>query len=129
MAKPVVGGVLGIIVLGETLEAGGWEWLVLAVTVVVVATVGLAPAARPPPCRPVPGVTCTPPTGRKRRPKLDRLTRHSSPSSCKPMTYWMMTAGETCGMSLSEPTFASCTAARNRSVGATGPEIGSAGAK
>jgi hypothetical protein len=44
VAKPVVGGILGIIVLGETLEAGGWEWFVLAVTLVVViaATVGLA---------------------------------------------------------------------------------------
>ncbi|GFG97329.1 DMT family transporter [Mycobacterium timonense] len=44
VAKPVVGGVLGIVVLGETLAAGGWEWFVLAVTtvVVIVATVGLA---------------------------------------------------------------------------------------
>lgn len=44
VAKPVVGGILGIIVLSETLEAGGWEWLVLAATlvVVIVATVGLA---------------------------------------------------------------------------------------
>ncbi len=44
VAKPVVGGVLGIIVLGETLAAGGWEWFVLAATAVVVtvATVGLA---------------------------------------------------------------------------------------
>lgn len=44
VAKPVVGGVLGILVLGETLAAGGWEWFVLAVTlvVVIVATVGLA---------------------------------------------------------------------------------------
>jgi hypothetical protein len=40
----VVGGVLGIVVLGETLAAGGWDWVVLAVTaaVVIVATVGLA---------------------------------------------------------------------------------------
>lgn len=44
VAKPVVGGVLGIVVLRETLEAGGWEWFVLAATLVVViaATVGLA---------------------------------------------------------------------------------------
>ncbi|WP_406816721.1 DMT family transporter [Mycobacterium sp. M23085] len=44
VAKPVVGGILGIIVLAETLEAGGWDWVVLAVTlvVVIVATVGLA---------------------------------------------------------------------------------------
>lgn len=44
VAKPVVGGILGIVVLAETLEAGGWEWVVLAVTlvVVIVATVGLA---------------------------------------------------------------------------------------
>lgn len=44
VAKPVVGGILGIIVLRETLEAGGWEWFVLAATlvVVIVATVGLA---------------------------------------------------------------------------------------
>lgn len=44
VAKPVVGGILGIVVLGETLAAGGWEWFVLAVTavVVIVATVGLA---------------------------------------------------------------------------------------
>ncbi|OBB92103.1 DMT family transporter [Mycobacterium sp. 852002-40037_SCH5390672] len=44
VAKPVVGGVLGIIVLGETLETAGWEWFVLAATavVVIVATVGLA---------------------------------------------------------------------------------------
>ena len=44
VAKPVVGGVLGIVVLGETLEAGGWEWFVIAVTtvVVIIATVGLA---------------------------------------------------------------------------------------
>lgn len=44
VAKPVVGGILGITVLGETLEAGGGEWLVLAVAavIVLVATVGLA---------------------------------------------------------------------------------------
>ena len=36
MAKPVVGGVLGVVVLSETLEAGGWEWFVLAATLVVV---------------------------------------------------------------------------------------------
>ncbi|EUA39892.1 dehydrogenase domain protein [Mycobacterium avium subsp. avium 2285 (R)] len=55
VAKPVVGGILGIIVLRETLVAGGWEWVVLAVTavVVIVATVGLA-AVRPRPCRPAP---------------------------------------------------------------------------
>lgn len=44
VAKPVVGGILGIIVLQETLAAGGWEWFVLAGTlvVVIVATIGLA---------------------------------------------------------------------------------------
>lgn len=44
VAKPVVGGVLGIAVLGETLMAGGPEWIVLALVavVVIVATVGLA---------------------------------------------------------------------------------------
>ncbi len=44
VAKPVVGGVLGVLVLRETLEAGGGEWFVLAVAavVVIVATVGLA---------------------------------------------------------------------------------------
>jgi drug/metabolite transporter (DMT)-like permease len=44
VAKPVVGGVLGVVVLRETLDAGGTEWFVLAVAavVVIVATVGLA---------------------------------------------------------------------------------------
>lgn len=44
VAKPVVGGVLGIAVLGETLVAGGPEWIVLALVAVavIVATVGLA---------------------------------------------------------------------------------------
>lgn len=44
VAKPVVGGILGIVVLAETLAAGGWEWFVLAATlvVVIVATIGLA---------------------------------------------------------------------------------------
>ncbi len=44
VAKPVVGGILGIVVLGETLAASGFEWIALAVTavVVIVATVGLA---------------------------------------------------------------------------------------
>jgi nitrate reductase NapE component len=44
VAKPVVGGILGIVVLGETLVAGGWEWFVIPVTAVLVfvATVGLA---------------------------------------------------------------------------------------
>jgi hypothetical protein len=44
VAKPVVGGVLGVVVLRETLEAGGRDWFVLAVAavVVIVATVGLA---------------------------------------------------------------------------------------
>ena len=43
-AKPIVGAVLGITVLGETLDAHGTEWLVLAVAaaLVIVATVGLA---------------------------------------------------------------------------------------
>ncbi len=44
VAKPVVGGVLGVLVLEETLRADGTEWFVLAVAavVVIVATVGLA---------------------------------------------------------------------------------------
>jgi hypothetical protein len=44
IAKPVVGAVLGITVLEETLNADGTEWFVLAAAVVVVifATVGLA---------------------------------------------------------------------------------------
>jgi hypothetical protein len=44
VAKPVVGGALGIIVLGETLAAGGTEWFVLTVAAmaVIIATVGLA---------------------------------------------------------------------------------------
>jgi len=44
VAKPGVGGMLRVIVLRETLEAGGREWFVLAVAavVVIVATVGLA---------------------------------------------------------------------------------------
>lgn len=44
VAKPVVAGVLGVAVLGETLNAGGTQWLVLAVAaaVVIAATVGLA---------------------------------------------------------------------------------------
>ncbi|OBG39003.1 hypothetical protein A5672_15650 [Mycobacterium alsense] len=43
-AKPLVGGILGIVVLGETVVAGGSEWFVLALATVVVfvATVGLA---------------------------------------------------------------------------------------
>ncbi|MDT5222962.1 MAG: hypothetical protein QOG19_369 [Mycobacterium sp.] len=44
VAKPTVAAVLGITVLGETLEAHGPEWIVLiaAVVMVVVATVALA---------------------------------------------------------------------------------------
>ncbi|HYB37235.1 MAG TPA: DMT family transporter [Mycobacterium sp.] len=44
VAKPVVASVLGVIVLGETLNADGTEWfvLVVAAVVVIVATVGLA---------------------------------------------------------------------------------------
>jgi len=44
VAKPVVAGVLGVTVLGETLRADGTEWFVLAVAaaVVIAATVGLA---------------------------------------------------------------------------------------
>lgn len=43
-AKPVVGGVLGVLVLEETVRADGTQWFVLAVAavVVIVATVGLA---------------------------------------------------------------------------------------
>ncbi len=44
VAKPVVGGVLGVTVLEETVRANGPEWFVLAAAavVVIVATVGLA---------------------------------------------------------------------------------------
>ncbi len=44
VAKPIIGGVLGVVVLGETLIAGGGEWFVLAAAaaLVIVATVGLA---------------------------------------------------------------------------------------
>jgi hypothetical protein len=44
VAKPVVGGVLGILVLEETLRTNGFGWFVLAAAaaVVLVATVGLA---------------------------------------------------------------------------------------
>jgi drug/metabolite transporter (DMT)-like permease len=44
VAKPVVAGVLGVTVLGETLRADGIQWFVLVVAAVVViaATVGLA---------------------------------------------------------------------------------------
>jgi hypothetical protein len=44
VAKPVVGGVLGVTLLSETLEADGPEWFVLAAAAAVVigATVGLA---------------------------------------------------------------------------------------
>jgi hypothetical protein len=44
VAKPVVGGVLGVVVLEETVRADGTQWFVLvaAAVVVIVATVGLA---------------------------------------------------------------------------------------
>ena len=44
VAKPVVAGVLGVAVLGETLNADGTQWLLLAVAAaaVIAATVGLA---------------------------------------------------------------------------------------
>jgi hypothetical protein len=44
VAKPVVGGVLGVVVLEETVRADGTQWFVLAAAavVVIVATVGLA---------------------------------------------------------------------------------------
>jgi drug/metabolite transporter (DMT)-like permease len=44
VAEPVVGSVLGIVVLGETLRPGdaGWLTLIVAVAVMVVATVALA---------------------------------------------------------------------------------------
>jgi hypothetical protein len=44
VAKPVVASVLGVTLLGETLNADGTEWFVLvaAAVVVIVATVGLA---------------------------------------------------------------------------------------
>jgi threonine/homoserine efflux transporter RhtA len=44
VAEPVVGSVLGIVVLGETLRPGdaGWLTLAVAVAVMVAATVALA---------------------------------------------------------------------------------------
>jgi len=44
VAKPIIGGVLGVVVLGETLIASGGEWFALAAAaaLVIVATVGLA---------------------------------------------------------------------------------------
>ncbi len=44
VAKPVVAGILGVAVLGETLRADGPQWFVLSVAaaLVIVATVGLA---------------------------------------------------------------------------------------
>ena len=41
--------------------------------------------------------------------------------------YLPMSSAVTCGMSLSGPTFASCTAARNRSVDASAPRSGFSG--
>jgi hypothetical protein len=51
----------------------------------------------------------------------------SSPSSRRSLTYLAMICGVMCGMPLSGPTFASRTAARNRSVGAIDPLIGFSG--
>jgi threonine/homoserine efflux transporter RhtA len=44
VTEPVVGSVLGIVVLGETLRPGdaGWLTLIVAVAVMVVATAALA---------------------------------------------------------------------------------------
>ncbi len=44
VAEPVVGSALGVLVLGETLRPGrdGWVFLILAIAVMVVATVALA---------------------------------------------------------------------------------------
>lgn len=44
VAEPVVGSVLGIVVLGETLRPGdaGWLTLIVAVAVMVLATVASA---------------------------------------------------------------------------------------
>ena len=59
---------------------------------------------------------------------LRLLALHQSrPSSRRSLTYLAMICGEMCGMSLSGPTFASWTAARNRSVGAIEPLIGLSG--
>ena len=55
------------------------------------------------------------------------LDDYSSPSSCRSVMYLTMICGVTCGMSLSGPIFASCTAERNRSVGAIDPRIGVSG--
>ncbi len=56
VAEPVVGSALGVVVLGEALRPGeaGWLTLIVAVAVMVVATVALArgEAGRPPPSRP-----------------------------------------------------------------------------
>lgn len=50
-----------------------------------------------------------------------------SPSNSRSVMYLTITGAETCGMSLSGPIFASCTAARNTSVGAIEPLIGFSG--
>ena len=52
---------------------------------------------------------------------------YSRPSSCRSVMYLTITGAVTCGMSLSAPILASCTAARNRSVGASEPVIGTEG--
>jgi hypothetical protein len=49
---------------------------------------------------------------------------YNSPSSCRSVMYLTIIGAVTCGMSLSEPIFASYTAAWNRSVGAIDPGIG-----
>ena len=44
VAEPVVGSVLGVVMLGETLQPGdaGWLTLIVAVAVMVLATIALA---------------------------------------------------------------------------------------
>ena len=49
---------------------------------------------------------------------------YNSPRSCRSVMYLTMSSAVMCGMSLSGPTFASCTAARNRSVDASAPHSG-----
>ena len=59
--------------------------------------------------------------------KHRRFSSHSSPSSCRLVMYLTMIGAEMCGMSLSGPIFASCTAERKRSAGQMDPRFGFSG--
>src|SRR5690349_10743586 len=51
----------------------------------------------------------------------------SNPSNSRSVAYLTITGADRCGMSLSGPILASCTAARKWSAGASDPLIGTAG--